>query len=351
MISFYPGPSRVHDKVPAWVKDAHRSGILEMSHRSPEFVALSRKTISLLKKRLKVPESYTVFFAGSATECWEIIAQSLVNKKSIHIHNGAFGAKWYDYTRRLKPLAQSVTFDLQQELKPEEHIFHDGDVICLTQNETSNGTEVGNKIIAGVRHHNPGHLLAVDATSSMAGIYLDFKSADVWFASVQKCFGLPAGLSIMICSPNALDRMKYIGEKDHYNSLLYMYQMMEKWQTPFTPNVLGIYLLKRALTDMDRIRKVEQETVRRQKEWVRFLDKGKNLKPLIGNRGVMSKTVVAVAGDPDLIRKVKAVSKKKGCLLGEGYGDLKAGTFRIANFPVLRNKEITKLKGILRPYI
>lgn len=341
----------MHDAVPQWVKDAHRSGILEMSHRSPEFVELSKKTITLLKKRLKIPDPYAVFFAGSATECWEIIAQSLVTKKSIHIHNGAFGAKWYDYTRRLKPQAQAVTFDLQNELKPEEHIFNDGDVICLTQNETSNGTEVSNKIIAGVRHHNPGHLLAVDATSSMAGICLDFKSADIWFASVQKCFGLPAGLSIMICSPNAVERMKYIGEKDHYNSLLYMFQMMEKWQTPFTPNVLGIYLLRRALTEMDKIRQVDQETVKRQKEWIRFFSKGKNLVPLIVNPAVMSKTVIAVAGSPELIRKIKAVTKKKGCLLGEGYGELKAGTFRIANFPALRNKEIGKLKGILRPYI
>ncbi len=351
MISFYPGPSRIHDEVPSWVKDAHRKGILEMSHRSPEFIKLSKKTIALLKKRLKVPDPYLVFFAGSATECWEIIAQSVVNKKSIHIYNGAFGAKWHDYTRRLKPLAQAITFDLQQPLNPDELIFTDGDVICLTHNETSNGTQVSNKLIAAIRNNNPAHVLTVDATSSMAGTYLDFKLADIWFASVQKCFGLPAGLSVMICSPHAIDRMKYIGEKDHYNSLLYLLQMMEKWQTPFTPNVLGIYLLQRSLEKADTISKVDKKIIGQKKEWIRFFRKSKRLSLLVQDPEVMSNTVVAVTGSPDLIKQVKAAAKKKGCLLGDGYGEMKSTTFRIANFPALEKKEIARLRKILSPYI
>lgn len=351
MISFYPGPSRIHDAVPAWVKEAHRKGILEMSHRSPEFVKLSRKTIVLLKKRLKVPAPYTVLFAGSATECWEIIAQSLVNKKSIHLYNGAFGKKWYDYTRRLKPQAQSVTFDLQEQLNPEKLVFNDGDVICVTQNETSNGTQVANAIIAGIKHSNPGHVLAVDATSSMAGVYLDFSAADVWFASVQKCFGLPAGLSVMICSPHAIDRMKYLAENDHYNSMLYMFQMMEKWQTPFTPNVLGIFLLNRALQKMEGITRVDQKISRRHKEWMKFFKNGKKLTTLVSRFETMSKTVITVSAHPKTIDKVKSIARRKGCLLGEGYGELKTTTFRIANFPALNKKEIGKLMTILKPHV
>jgi phosphoserine aminotransferase len=50
----------------------------------------------------------------------------------------------------------------------------------------------------------PDALIAVDATSSMAGVELDWQSADIWFASVQKCFGLPAGMAVMVCSPRAL---------------------------------------------------------------------------------------------------------------------------------------------------
>lgn len=70
MISFYPGPSRVHDAVPKYVSDAFKKGILSMNHRSPEFVEVSEKTISLLKQKLNIPRNYTIFYASSATDVW-----------------------------------------------------------------------------------------------------------------------------------------------------------------------------------------------------------------------------------------------------------------------------------------
>ncbi len=41
------------------------------------------------------------------------------------------------------------------------------------------------------------------------------------------------------------------------------------------------------------------------------------------------------------------IRQKAGFLLGEGYGDLKTTTFRIANFPALRDKEINALRKFL----
>ena len=82
MISFYPGPSRVHEEIPDYVKEAYREGILSINHRSEEFMSMSEKTISLLKNKLEIPKNYSVFYTTSATECWEIIAQSLSLFKS-----------------------------------------------------------------------------------------------------------------------------------------------------------------------------------------------------------------------------------------------------------------------------
>src|SRR6478609_9704252 len=263
MISFYPGPSRVYDDIPKYVTDAHRQGILSLNHRSDEFMSLCKETVSLLKEKLNIPKNYTILFNSSATECWEVIAQSLIQKESIHIYNGAFGEKWFDYTKRLIPKAKPIKFDSQEELNASELVYKTGEVICITQNETSNGTQVNNEIIASIKKQNPNHLIAVDATSSMAGISLEFKSADIWFASVQKCFGLPAGLAVIIFSPRAIDKIKSIGEKKHYNSLLFMNEMMDKWQTSCTPNVLGIYLLMRTLKKVKAINVVNNQIVTR----------------------------------------------------------------------------------------
>ncbi len=352
MISFYPGPSRVHDEIPAYVKDAYKAGIMSINHRSDDFIRISKRTIMLLRQKLGVPADYMVFFTSSATESWEIIAQSLITKKSLHLFNGAFGQKWFDYTRRLHPSgAVASAFGVNDELshdsiQPES--THD--IICLTQNETSNGTQVSNAIIRQFRTALPENLIAVDATSSMAGIKLDFASADIWYASVQKCFGLPAGLGLMICSPLALERAKSIGEKNHYNSLTFLISMMEKWQTSYTPNVLAIYLLMRVLEAGDPIRTIEKKTIQRYQEWNDFLRLRKRITHFVENEAVHSYTVIPVRGDEKTLTSIKKQARKEGLLLGEGYGEFKPLTFRIANFPALKDKEIRQLKAFLASY-
>lgn len=351
MISFYPGPSRVHDEIPAYVKDAHKLGIMSINHRSEEFVSMSKKTIALLKEKLGIPKSYTIFYTSSATECWEIIAQSLITDKSYHLYNGSFGQKWYDYTKRLRPVAMPLPFDLNEKQDPKKLIFdqHEG-LICVTHNETSNGTQVSDTIIKGIKKNNPNYIVAVDATSSMAGVKLDFKAADIWFASVQKCFGLPAGLGLMICSPYAIERARAGGERNHYNSLTFMIEMMEKWQTSFTPNVLGIYLLMRVMEKASVIGEVHEKTAKRAAAWVDFLGERKTIQHLVSNTAVQSVTVLPVKGTPEAVDRIKKQAKKKGLLLGEGYGELKSSTFRIANFPALKQKEINVLMDFLEPF-
>jgi len=157
VISFYPGPSRVHEDIPKYVKDAYKKGILSMNHRSPEFMALCENTVSLLKEKLDIPATYTVFFTSSATECWEIIAQSIISEKSLHIFNGAFGEKWFDYTHRLVPGAQACPFDAESKLDLKKLPLKNQEVICLTQNETSNGTGLNESIIASIKEKIQEH--------------------------------------------------------------------------------------------------------------------------------------------------------------------------------------------------
>ena len=351
MISFYPGPSRVHDEIPEYVKDAFKAGMLSINHRSGEFMKMSEKTIELLKRKLEIPKDYTIFYTTSATECWEIIAQSAIEKSSSHIYNGAFGKKWYEYTRKICSGATGFPFGLNQLLNVKKlRLPKEDSVICITQNETSNGTQVTNDTIAQIRERFSQHLIAVDATSSMAGVFLDFSLADIWFASVQKCFGLPAGLGLMVCSPEAMKKVKKIGEKNHYNSLTFMGDMMEKWQTPFTPNVLNIYLLNRVMDASKPIRDVHMKMAERQRKWIDFFNDRVSLKHLIENEEVRSLTVIPVSAEETLVTAIKSDAKKNGFLIGEGYGDLKPSTFRIANFPAIKKKEIRALMDFLADY-
>lgn len=349
MISFYPGPSRVHNAIPDYVKDAFKAGIMSINHRSEEFVKMSEKTVTLLKQKLGIPKNYTVLFTSSATECWEIIAQSLVTDRSYHLYNGAFGQKWFDYTKKLHPLAVPMPFDINEKLDSKKLIFEQREgIICITQNETSNGTQVTNQVIRAIKKNNPSYLLAIDATSSMAGVQLDFKSADVWYASVQKCFGMPAGLGLLICSPQAIQSAETIGEKNHYNSLVFLNEMMAKWQTSCTPNVLGIYLLMRILENSESITDVHAKVLARYERWRDFFSMSNQLKHLVSNKEVQSYTVIPVTASANIVQEIKSKAKKEGILLGEGYGEWKPTSFRIANFPAIETKEIETLIRFLK---
>lgn len=352
MISFYPGPSKVWDALPLYMQDAWQQGVLSINHRSPEFIEISRETLRLLHDKLRIPAEYTILFTSSATECWEIIAQSLLGKaKSLHLYNGAFGEKWYEYTQKLTDNAVSHPFSPEElPVLSQLEVANDTRLIALTHNETSNGTALPDRFLSELRKAYPEQLIGVDATSSMAGVHLPFETADIWYASVQKCFGLPAGLGLLICSPKAVERAKEAGENEHYNSLLFMLEKMADAQTSYTPNVLAIYLLMRSLQDRPRIEVTAGEVNRRYQDWLQFLEGNDGLALLIKNPEVRSRTVLPVEAHPEKIESLKKAAKAAGLYLGNGYGPWKKSTFRIANFPALNNEEIQQLKDFLKTY-
>src|SRR6185437_2637791 len=141
-------------------------------------------------------------------------------------------------------------FDKEEVINVDNiKVSKDTEVICITQNETSNGTQVLEATIKELKEKFPEQLIAIDATSSMGGIEIDFTVADIWLASVQKCFGMPAGLGLLVCSPKAINRALMFNDNHYYNSLVFMYENMQAWQTPYTPNVLNIYLLNRIFNE------------------------------------------------------------------------------------------------------
>jgi phosphoserine aminotransferase len=95
------------------------------------------------------------------------------------------------------------------------------------------------------------------------------------------------------------------------------------------------------------IKVVQREILARFNQWKDFLQKQKSLKLLIENKAVQSYTVLAITAAPYNVSLVKSKAKKAGFLLGEGYGNLKPNTFRIANFPAIQAKEIKALQKFL----
>lgn len=342
-MTFYPGPSKVYPQVAQYLQDAYAEGILSINHRSEECMKITRGAMEGLHQKLNIPADYHVYFISSATEAWEIISQSLTRQKSIHFYNGAFGEKWADYAEKLVTKIERKPFSLN-ELPDLQNINNFNDVVCVTQNETSNGTQI--KDLSPFREAFPAAIIAVDATSSLGGVALDFNDGDVWFASVQKCFGLPAGMAIMICSPRAIERAMEINDRKFYNSLLFIHDNFQKFQTHYTPNVLSIYLLDKIMLDVPIVSIISETIKQRANKWYDFFER-KGMKCMAHNPKVRSDTVITIGGTTEEIQAIKALAKANGITLGNGYGSWKNTTFRIANFPAIEDFEIEGLMKTL----
>ncbi len=347
MTTFYPGPSQIYPQIAGFMQDAYNSGILLQNHRSEQGMALVKETVGLLKGKLNIPTEFDIYFTTSGTECWEIICQSIPSDNYIHFINGGFGQKWFEYSKKLAVKnCESVKYGINEVL-PNTKLKPDT-IVCLTQNETSNGTQIRMEHFAQFDLNNC--LIAVDTVSSMAGIELDWRKADIWLSSVQKCFGLPAGLGIMVCSPKVMHVAKQFNNNKHYNSILNIDKNMALFQTVNTPNILGIYLLNRVLQQLPNITETAKRIKLQAKNWYNFFEKGAKWSLFCTNDLVQSDTVIVVEGDKNEIEKLKLFTESQGLILGNGYGKWQENTFRIANFPAIEPTEINRLMNCISAF-
>ena len=345
MQSFYPGPSKVYPEALDYIQDAFDSGIVSINHRSTRFETLYKETIAALQAKWAIPKDYSIYFISSATEAWEIVAQSLVDTSCFHAYNGAFGKKWAHYSQAIVADSRVLAFGINESLADiREQIPQDVDTICLVQSETSNGTSQEIK-----RSNFPDALIAVDATSSMGGIILPWLEADVWLSSVQKCMGIPAGMGIMICSPRAVERAKKLNRRDHYNDLLLLDENSKLYQTHYTPNILSIYLIHRLTTSLPSLSEIDAMTREKMAKWTIFWEQHAKFgfRFLVENPALRLPTVLALQAEPEKIAHIQTVCAQHGIELGKGYGVWKETTIRIANFPSHTLEDIDTLINIL----
>jgi phosphoserine aminotransferase len=335
-INFTPGPSQLYFTVEDHAKKAFRDGIPSLSHRTKEFESIYKSATEGLRELLNVPPNFHFVFCTSATEIWERIIQNLVENNSHHLVNGAFSKKFFETATQLNKNASKT------EVKPGEG-FGDlsiptTELIALTHNETSTGVSMPMDYLHSFRDKNPNSLIVVDAVSSLPYPEFDYSKVDSVFFSVQKGFGLPAGLGVWMVNERCIAKADALLSKGlsigSYHSLPSLISMAQKNQTPETPNVLGIYLLSKVVHDMLRrgINIIRKETEYKAAILYQTLNNHKILNPLVRDERWRSKTVI-VAESGEHTEKVTNLLIQKGMLPGDGYGAAKTNQLRFANFP------------------
>lgn len=342
---FNPGPTEVREEV---LKAQVRPMI---SHRGKEFQTLYESVIEKLKKVLNT-NNHVIVFTSSATGVMEGTIRNCVRERALGTVCGAFSERWYKLVGECDKEGDAIVVEWGQAIKPEmiEEKLKTGkyDTLLLTYNETSTGVLNPLPEIGEVMKKFPDVIFAVDAVSAMMGAPLKIEEwgIDIVFASVQKCFALPPGLTVTVISEKALERAKTVKGRGHYfDFIAYVKKYQESKETPATPAISLLYAmdyqLDRMIAEgMDNRVKRHQEMARLSQEWAEARGFG-----MFPEKGYWSPTV-SVINNPkgfsisDLNKQLEA----KGYRIANGYGKLKDVTFRIGHMGDLTPEET---KGLL----
>ena len=336
---FTPGPSALYFTVDQHIKNALDNNVASISHRSKEYVRIHQSTIGILRELLSVPEGYHIGFTSSATEVWARSIENLVDKHSYHFVSGSFSEKYFKVAQALGKNALKCESEWGSNTNiTEADIPDETELITLAQNETSTGSAIPVEFLPEFRKKYPNQIIALDGVSSLPVAAVNIEDADMLYFSVQKCFGLPAGLGVWIYNDRCLakaEQLKAEGKyHDTYNGLLSIHKFAQKHQTSCTPNVLNIYLLGKVAKDMHTKGLTQIRNEARYKSTLIYdlFDKHEKLSAFVKEKKYRSATVgvAEVAGGSD---KLMSLLSEKGLIVGGGYSQFKGQHIRIASFP------------------
>ncbi|MBS1486289.1 MAG: aminotransferase class V-fold PLP-dependent enzyme [Bacteroidetes bacterium] len=335
---FGPGPSQIYFTVEDHLRKAFREGIPSLGHRTQAFESIFKNTTENLRTLLGAPADFHVFFAASATEIWERSIQNLVIEKSFHLVNGSFSNRYFEIATLLGKSAEKITAPLGEAFSSDVKVHPDTELIGLTHNETSTGVSLSMDFVNQFRTTHPHSLIVVDAVSSLPYPQFDYTKIDSVFFSVQKGFGLPAGLGVWLVNERCMAKAESLLAQGHrigtYHSLPFYLQNAKKNQTPETPNVLGIYLLGKVVEDFLRrgIQTIRKETEYKSAILYQILDNHPFLSGFVKDKKTRSQTVI-VANTGEKTDWLNNELTKMGIQPGDGYGANKKTQLRFANFP------------------
>ncbi|MFN4146237.1 MAG: aminotransferase class V-fold PLP-dependent enzyme [Runella sp.] len=356
-VFFTAGPAELYPTFEKHLQIALDQQLGSISHRSQKFRDIYRFTDKQLRILMNIPASHAILFTGSASEIWERILLNCVEHESFHLVNGSFSKKFYEYAIALRKYAHAQEkpmgegFDYAEIEVPEY-----AELICVTQNETSTGVQMREPDIHKLKRSNLKKLIAVDMVSSAPYPELDYDVIDTAFFSVQKAFGLPAGLGVWIANERCLEKAERLQRNEDlhigaHHSLPVLWKNYQKFETPATPNVLGIYLLGKIAEDLNTIgiENVRKQTEEKYRLLKKYLDNSRVFGHSVQEERHRSRTVV-VANTQKPSAEVIAEIKKANMVVGSGYGPFKDTQIRIANFPAVSVEQveilIEALKGL-----
>ncbi len=206
--NFYAGPSILSEYAIKNTADAVLNfegtglSIMEISHRSKEFVAVMDEAIALFKELLNIPEGFeVVFLGGGASMQFCMAPYNFLNKKASYLDTGAWAAKAIkegQFFGEVDVVASSKAA-VYNYIPKDYVVSDDSDYFHYTSNNTIYGTEI--KIDPKVNVP-----LICDMSSDIFSRPIDFSKYALIYGGAQKNLG-PAGVAFAIVNTALLGKV------------------------------------------------------------------------------------------------------------------------------------------------
>lgn len=209
--NFSPGPGTLPQEVLAQAaKDIVNFndkgiGLIEISHRSKEFMAVHAEAEADIRELLVVPANFKILFLqGGASTQFAMVPLNLLGggKKGTYLNTGAWAKK---AIKEANIIAKSqVAYSAEESVY--NHVPADSDYSVDADSEylyfVSNNTIYGTQF---QQFPKSDKMLVCDMSSDIMSRPIDFSKFGLIFAGAQKNMG-PAGCTIVIIRDDLLDR-------------------------------------------------------------------------------------------------------------------------------------------------
>ncbi len=245
--NFSPGPATLPYSV---LKEAAKDivnfndkgiGLIELSHRSKEFMAVAGETETLVRELLAVPDNYKVLFLqGGASSQFFMVPMNLLGggKKATYLNTGVWSKKAIKEAKLFGEVEVAFSSDdtsFNRVPEDDEYtVAPDSEYLYLVSNNTIYGTQFAEFPEKDV-------MLVCDMSSDIFSRPLDVSKFGIIFAGAQKNMG-PAGVTVVIIREDLLARTP-----DSVPTMLRYQTHADKGSMFNTPPTFAIYCVGRVM--------------------------------------------------------------------------------------------------------
>ncbi len=245
--NFSPGPATlpysVLEEAAKDIVNFHDKGIglIELSHRSKEFMAVAEEAEALIRELLAVPDNYKVLFLqGGASSQFFMIPMNLLGagKKATYLNTGVWSKKAIKEAKLFGETEVAFSSDdtsFNRVPRDDEYVVDsDSEYLYLVSNNTIYGTQFA-------KFPEKDAMLVCDMSSDILSRTLDVSKFGIIFAGAQKNMG-PAGVTVVIIREDLLDRTP-----DNVPTMLRYKTHAEKDSMFNTPPTFAVYCVGRVM--------------------------------------------------------------------------------------------------------